>query len=202
MSTARDGLGAAVAAALREHDGTETVDLVDGRRRLAAVLPAAHRERRRKVVVGAVTAAAAAVGLVAVLALPSRHLAAPPAAPDRVLSSGLPVGLLVGEVSHTHEQTQRFPVGVSLLVRSDGSGRMRGPSAAAESAAVRYVSTGPGAVTVYNENPLCAGGPDLTLRFTVSHGVVTITSAVASACSTSPEAAAELTGARLHPAEG
>lgn len=203
MNHAVDELGVAIATALRERDVAEPVDLANGRRRLAAVLADARRERRRKAIVGAVMAAAAAVGLIAVLALPSRHLSAPPAAPDRaVLSSGLPVGLFVGQVSHTHEGTQRFTVEVSLLVRSDGSGRVRGPSIAGAGTPVRYVSTGLGAVTVYDDNPLCAGRPDLTLRFTVSQRVVTITDAVASGCSTTPEAAAELTGAVLHPSGG
>jgi hypothetical protein len=202
MNPAADDLGAVIAAALREHDRAAPVDLPDGRRRLAAVLPVARRQRRRKAIAWAVTAAAAVFGLIAVLALPYRHIAAPPAAPDGVLSSGLPVGLLVGEVSHTHEETHRNIVEVSLLVRRDGSGWMRGPSIVGESTPVRYVSTGPGAVTIYDDNPICAGRPDLTLQFTVSHRVVTITRAVASACSTTPEAAAELTGAMLHPAKG
>lgn len=187
-------LEARLGVALRQQDEAQPVDVRAARAELA-------RRRSgsggwiRPIAVTAAVVVAAVVGVTTGVTWLDRDSAPAPA--QRVtLPSGLPAGVLFGEVVHRHESTSAI-VAVGLRVGSDGSGSVLVPADGGRYERVHFVGAEPGHVVIYGDSPSCSGRPELLLGFTVSGTTVTITSATAGGCTVTDAAAAELVGALL-----
>jgi glucose/arabinose dehydrogenase len=116
--------------------------------------------------------------------------------------SGLPVGLLSGQVTRTSGVIDVS--NVRLLVRADGTGSFAlgggggGDGGDGSGKDVVYVQRGPGQVDVSYDGVVCANPRALTLTFTVRGDTVVVDTTKVRGCFASAELVADFAGTELH----
>jgi hypothetical protein len=178
----------------------EPVDLGQGRAELVWRLDRQRRGRRTAIL----AAAAVVLAVVAATSLVVDRLEVRPAPATGVTRSpsGLPVGLLEGEVTRS---AGRVDVSTfRLWVRADGTGVLSlgggvgGVGRVGSGYPVGIVRVGSGRAALSYAGTICGSDRALTFRFSVHGRTVTVLDAQSPGCLVSEGITADLPGTRLH----
>jgi hypothetical protein len=188
--------------ALHEADQVP-VDPRAGRAGLARHLDQRRRAVRRRTIIGAAASVLTVVVTTSIVFAGMREeghsLPAKPSPQLTLSPSGLPVGVLVGNVDRTEPGAKST---VRIVVRSDGTGVFNpgtvgdseGPATA--DYPVEFVRAGPGSVEIFGEASDCYGRQLLTLDFAV-RGRTILVEDVMRLCLVSSGLAHDMTGTTL-----